>query len=77
MDLLYLKISNKDRLHPTLLKINCYKCAPKTNGAFKCDRCAPKHVISWYRCTPKTHFQGASTLGCTQKNHCKVYFGNF
>jgi hypothetical protein len=54
MDLLYLKISNKNRLHATLLKISCYKCAPKTHGTFKCDKCALKQVISWYRCTPKT-----------------------
>ncbi len=42
MDLFFKKISNKDRLHPTLLKINGYKSAPKTHGTFKCDRCAPK-----------------------------------
>ncbi len=46
MDLLYLKIRNKDKLHPTLLKISCYKYAPKTHGTFKCDRCAPKQAIS-------------------------------
>jgi hypothetical protein len=32
--------------NPTLLKISCYKGAPKTHGAFKCDKCAPKKVIS-------------------------------
>ncbi len=42
MYLLYLKIGNKDRLHPTLLKISCYKCASKTHGTFKCDICTPK-----------------------------------
>jgi hypothetical protein len=52
MDLLYLRIGNKYRLHPILLKISFYKCAPKTHSTFKCDRCATKLVINWYRCTP-------------------------
>ncbi len=76
MDLFYLMIGNKDRLHPTLLKFSCYKSALKTHDTFKCNRCAPKHVISWSRCTSKTHFEGASTLQCLKNYHCKVHFGS-
>jgi hypothetical protein len=77
MDLLYLMIGNKDRLCPTLLKFSCYKSALQTHNTFKCNRCAPKHVIIWYRCTPKIHFESASTLQCIKNYHRKVHFGSF
>jgi hypothetical protein len=32
-------------------------------------RCTPKQVINHYRCTPKTHFQGASTIGYTKNDY--------
>jgi hypothetical protein len=77
MDLFIWWLATKIDSTPTLLKLSCYKSALKTHDTFKCDRCAPKHVISWYRCTSKTCFEDASTLQCIKNYHCKVHFGSF